>query len=170
MSIRDKILEVAEYWVRPGDYRPTADELMFFFTNSGAEAAPSMAEAQDALKNLSNGVRVQGQIKQWCGVFACSVLKEAGVDVRWTLNGGKMVGDGVTLLPGSNNIVPGDAAIINHASHHFIVSDIDYDTNTLESVDGNTTNQYIRSGRKKIQESGTDASTRSVVAFYRVKA
>jgi hypothetical protein len=170
MSVRDRILELAESWASPGDYRPTADDLIFFFTNSGAEAAPSMAEAQDALKNLSNGVRVQGQIKHWCGVFACSVLKEAGVDVRWTLYGGKMIGDGVTLLPGSNNIVPGDVAIINHASHHFIVSDIDYARNSLESVDGNTANQFIRSGRKKIRESGTDASTRSVVAFYRVKA
>ncbi len=80
-----------------------------------------------------------------------------------------MVGDGVTKLPGYQNIVPGDVAIINRASHHFIVSDIDYASNTLLSVDGNTANQYIRLVSKKIHYDGSDANTKSVVAFYRVK-
>ncbi|HMD42901.1 MAG TPA: hypothetical protein VKH45_07500 [Candidatus Acidoferrum sp.] len=169
MAVRDKILDVAEYWVSPGEYRPTEDDLISFFTESGAEAAPTLEEAREALTRLSNGVRVQGQIKHLCGIFACYVLRQAGVDVRWTLLGGNMVGDGVTKLLGYQNIVPGDVAIINRASHHFIVSDIDYASNTLLSVDGNTANQYIRLVSKKIHYDGSDANTKSVVAFYRVK-
>lgn len=69
MAVRDKILEVAEFWVNPGEYRPTEDELISFFTDSGAEAAPTQAEAHEALTKLSTGVRVQGQIKHWCGVL-----------------------------------------------------------------------------------------------------
>ena len=168
MAIRDKIIELADYWSSPGKYRPTEDELITFFTGSGAEAAPTQAEAREALTSLSYGVRVQGQIKHWCGIFACYVLREAGVDVRWTLHGGKMVGAGITKLPGFKNIVLGDVAIIYAASHHFIVFDIDYDSNTLQSVDGNTANQYIRVTEKKIQYTGQDASTKSVVAFYRI--
>jgi hypothetical protein len=121
MAVRDRILDLASFWASPGEYKPTEDDLISFFNDSGAEASPTPSEARQALQCLSTGVRIQGEIKHWCGIFACCVLRQAGVDGRWTLFGGRMVGTGVTLVPGCKNIVPGDVAIIRRASHHFIV-------------------------------------------------
>jgi hypothetical protein len=171
MAIRDKILELADWWAAPGKYRPTEEELISFFSEGGAEASPTEKEATHALTKLQYGVQVQGRVKHWCGVFACYILRQAGVKARWTLLTGKIVGDGVTKLPGHRNIVPGDIAIINSGDHHFIVTDIDYASNTLQSVDGNAGWQYIRNVKsKKIQYSGPHASTKSIVAFYRINS
>ena len=170
MPIRDDIVSRAEYWADPGEYKPLADELISFFEEAGAEQAPTVSEAEYALKYRGTGVAVGGQVKHWCGVFACYILRQSGVDVRWTLLGGKMKGSQVSYHPGRQGMQPGDVAIIPASNHHFIITDVDYGSNALSSVDGNTMNQKIRTKDKKINHSGSDASTQNIYGYYRVLA
>ncbi len=135
---------------------------------------PTLAEAKKTLATLGSGAFVGGGIRHWCGIFACHVLHYAGVDVSWTLYGGRMKGNSgyqIQYVPGDRNIRPGDVAVVPKAHHHFVVTAIDYDNNQLESVDGNTTGQYIRQRDKKIRYSwkdGPDYASRNIYGYYRV--
>ena len=162
MSIRGEVIRLANWWAAPGSYQPLADELKSFFTVAGCEEEPTLADAQEAIDSRPYGVMVHGSLKHWCGIFACSILVRAGLNTRWTLLGGKMVGPGVVKIGGSKGIVPGDVAQISAGSHHFIVTEIDYGSNTLSSVDGNSGHQLIRSR--------TDHKVGSIVAYYRLIA
>jgi hypothetical protein len=91
--------------------------------------------------------------------------------VKWTLYGGKMVGKSsyqIVRIPGYQGIEPGDVVFIPDQTHHFIVTDIDYGTNTLWSVDGNTYGQKIRALKKKIWYTGAEASTKTPWGYYRI--
>lgn len=143
MSYRAKIVELAEWWAEPGVWKPSADDLVGFFYYAGAEAWPTKKEAQDALAAGGTGVKVQGQVKHWCGVFACYLIRDAGSTlIRWTLFGGKM--KNIKFVYGTSGIQPGDIAVITKAQHHFIVTGINSSTKTLRTVEGNTTGQLIR--------------------------
>ncbi|TFG37658.1 MAG: hypothetical protein E4H46_01330 [Desulfobacterales bacterium] len=172
MAIRDEIVRLALWWADPGKYKPLPDELVSFFETSGTEQVPTLDEAKKSLMTLSNGVRLGGQVKHWCGIFACHILCRAGVDVKWTFLGGKVVGKSenqIRYVPGRDGMKPGDIAIIPAAQHHFIVIDADYDTNTLHTVDGNTEGQYIREIHdKKIRYTGPNASNLTPYGYYRV--
>jgi hypothetical protein len=53
--------------------------------------------------------------------------------------------------------------------HHFIVTAIDYDSNSMESVDGNSTdNKIVWHTEKTIRYSGADAHLKSVCAYYKI--
>ena len=173
MPIRDDILRLAEWWADPGEYKPWPEELISFFEVAEAEQAPSYAEAQKSLTTLSTGAFVGGAVKHWCGIFACHVLREAGLNVRWTLLGGKIVGKSanqVKYVPGNQGLRPGDVAMIPKANHHFIVTGVDYGSNTLWSVDGNTSGQMIRSLTKQVKYSSQEAATKTIYGYYRVLA
>lgn len=59
----------------------------------------------------------------------------------------------------------------NYLWHHFIVTDIDYDSNHLEPVDGNSTGyKIVWHTNKMIRYSGPDANSNSVCAYYKVPA
>lgn len=90
--------------------------------------------------------------KSWCGIFACHVLQEAGVNVKWDLTKGKMVGDVQQIMAPSfkdyrtykgerqafeASIKPGDVITLNNGSnHHAIVTKVNGD-GTVETIDGN---------------------------------
>ncbi|HEX3695774.1 MAG TPA: hypothetical protein VH374_10325 [Polyangia bacterium] len=144
MSRRDDIINRALYWSDPGSYRVAPDDLIYFFQTAGTEVAPTGAEAKEAM-GYGGGVKVQGHAKQWCGIFATCVLRECGLDASWTLMGGKMrPSSDVKLVWGNQGMQPGDVALIASASHHFIVVDVDYNKNTIHSVDGNQAWQTIK--------------------------
>lgn len=148
---RDAIVELAQYWADPGAWKPAPDDLINFFYYAGAEAWPSEKEAADALKYRDTGVKVQGQVRHWCGIFACYVIREAGLStVRWTLYGGKMLN--IEYRNGNKNMQPGDVAMIVSGNHHFIVTDIDYSSGTMHTVEGNTSGQLIRNRTRKTSE------------------
>lgn len=115
MDYRSEIIKWGKYWASPSEWKPTEEDLVNFFKDAGAEAWPSIQEAREALKNRVTGVKVKGQVKQWCGVFACYILRLAGLTtVRWTLYGGKM--KNIPLVWGSSGMQPGDVAMIQSAN------------------------------------------------------
>lgn len=143
MGYRSEIIKLGQQWASPGEWKPTEEDLVNFFKGAGAEAWPSIQEAREALKYRVTGVKVNGQVKHWCGVFACYILRQAGLNtVRWTLYGGKM--KNIQLVWGSSGMQRGDVAIIKSADHHFIVTDVNYSTKKMDTVEGNTSGQYIR--------------------------
>ncbi len=161
-SLRSAICERAKFWASPGEWLPTASHLVDFFKGAGTERVPSLSDAERSLKYLTTGVYLdKTTIRHWCGIFACSVLREKGVNVRWTLNGGKMVG-GVKLVWGHSGLQPGDVAIIEKGQHHFLVISADYSANALVTVEGNTSGQKIRQRSRKITGGGGE----SPYAYY----
>jgi hypothetical protein len=170
---RIQIVNRALWWADPGEYRPYPSHLILFCKTAGCEQLPTEAEAQKGL-TLDNGVYIGGKLKHWCGIFACSVLKESGVDVRWTLNGGRMMGSGVTYQAGNKNMQPGDVAIVQKTSagnksdqhHHFII--ISVNGNVAETVDGNTApRNMIR--HLKTRKLNTGTLSTSIYGYYRIK-
>jgi hypothetical protein len=105
--------------------------------------------------------------RDWCGIFAVSVQRRAGVDISWNLKSGAPAGNGFTPLylwsradikaiPTSQRsaesvyLEPGDIAVIPEANHHFLVVDIDADRKTLRTIEGNTDYQQIAAGVRKV--------------------
>jgi len=164
MSIRTKILDRAVYWAAPGDWKPDAESLVYFFSEAGCEQVPTVSEASRSLTSLPNGCYIGGNnVRHWCGIFACACYVEAGVGCRWTLFGGTIKstsGVGVTKVWGHSGIKPGDIAIISKASHHFIITDVR--GSTVDSIDGNSTGNMIRTCRSK--------PLSDIIAYYRPNA
>lgn len=164
MGYRTKILERAVYWAAPGDWKPDAESLIYFFTKAGCEQVPTLNEATKSLTTLSNGCYLGGtkssNIRHWCGIFACACYVEAGLGCRWTLLGGTIknkTGVGITKVWGRTGIRPGDIAIISKASHHFIITDVR--GTTVDSIDGNSTGNMIRTIKNK--------PVSDIIAYYR---
>jgi hypothetical protein len=172
MSFRQAIVDNAKFWAAPSFYKPTADELVSFFSDANTEQAPTRAEAQASLTELGSGCFVGGRdsknVKQWCGIFACSIARNAGLNVRWSLLDGKIVG--ASLIYGNKGVQPGDVAITDLPfHHHFIVINLDSSADAVErglgqdlitTVDGNTTGQMIRQCAKNIS---------AIDAYYRIE-
>jgi hypothetical protein len=93
--------------------------------------------AARSLQSLDNGVYLDPKhldadhVRQWCGIFACAVLVDAGIGVP------------VTKVWNRNGIKPGDIAVgPKPLYHHFIILAVG--TGTVDSLDGNTDRQKIR--------------------------
>jgi len=160
MSVRDDIISSAQNWADPGIYKPTADELIGFFSDAKTEQVPTDDEAQKSLDTLGTGCYIggQGQVRHWCGIFACAVARNAGLNsIRWTLLGGNILGVQVQKVWGNAGIQAGDIAIISSYSHHFIVTDVSSDP--YSTVEGNTPGQSIRTRTRAASE---------IVAYYRI--
>lgn len=128
---------------------------------------PSDAECQTV--KPGSGLKPGG--KSWCGIWACHIYQQAGVDCRWDLTKGKMVGDVTQTLaprftsPGQykaerqafeQSIRPGDVITLNGATnHHAIVTQVNPD-GTVETMDGNK--PHVGPGRAKLAD---------VTSFYR---
>jgi len=171
MPVRDNIVQWAEWWAFPGEWKPSAEEMVDIFKGANAEQAPSLADATWSLTNLSTGVRVGGQVKHWCGVLAAEILRRSGVDARWTLQGGGIKGGGVRYRPGRTGIRPGDVAMIPKANHHFVVVGVNYSGNKLWTVEGNTAGQYIRERTRQFKYPGDpNAASKTIYGYYQITA
>ena len=80
MSFRDDIINSALNWADPGQYKPTASELMSLFTDCSTQQAPSQDEAQKSLDKLGTGCYVGGQVKRWCGIFCLFRSNQCGTE------------------------------------------------------------------------------------------
>ena len=105
--------------------------------------------------------------KDWCGIFAVSVLHRSGVDINWNLNTGGPSGNGfrplyfwvrkdISAIPTSQRsaenvyLEAGDLVAIPENNHHFLVVGIDADRKTLRTVEGNTSYQQISANTRKL--------------------
>jgi len=112
MSLRDDIVNLALTWPDQGDYKPSADELISFFSDAQINAptaeVPTESQAQRSLAPLPQGGLSTGcysgpanLVKQWCGIFACSVAVNAGLNgVWWDVNSGYIKGAQVLKIYG----------------------------------------------------------------------
>lgn len=163
MALRDRVCELAWFWASPGMWRPEPGYLVDFFKGAGLKPelgeVPTMKAAEYAIKNLAYGVKVGGQTKHWCGIFAVYVWREAGLTApRWNLSNGQILN--AKKIWGHKGIQRGDIAVVKEHSHHFIIMDVDEESGTVDSVDGNAGNQYI----KFI----TGKNVAPIVAYYRL--
>lgn len=164
---RDTIVSLAEWWAEPGIYKPDAEELVKFFSvlKKGQEP-PTIADAQAALDAGGTGVKADGDRKQWCGIFACYVLRQAGLsdatwDLVWDAKEDSLTCSGVhKFRKGHDGMMPGDVALIRSHNHHFIVTEIDYSKETMRTVEGNKLGQYIQVCIRRPNE---------VYGYYRIK-
>jgi hypothetical protein len=175
LDVVDWALFEANAWYGDTHWKPTSTEMIDIFTTAGL-TAPSNGELEKFKKAASNIV-IGGQSKSWCGIFACYVLKKyGGLDVSWSLTKGRMLGTGFDLTWSGKGMRPGDVAIVRETPdskgaavhHHFIVTKVDYTANTMESVDGNSTNnEIVWHTNKKIFHSKN--KNLSVYAHYKLK-
>lgn len=144
MAIRDNVVWGAYFESGYGEWRVWPEELIKFFKVTGCEQVPSEADARRSME-LSTGAYIGGgAIRHWCGIFACYCLRQyGGLDVRWTLMGGKIVSPGgaVKLRWGKQGIRAGDVAIIPRAQHHFLIGGVS--GGDLWTIEGNTKGQKI---------------------------
>ncbi|MCC7112705.1 MAG: hypothetical protein IT382_25665 [Deltaproteobacteria bacterium] len=112
--------------------------------------------------------------KSWCGIWAAHVLREAGADVKWDLNKGKMTGDVThTVAPLFRNptsykveraafeqsIRPGDVITLSGKNnHHAVVTQVNAD-GTVDTMDGNK--PHVGPGHYQLKD---------VTSFYRAGA
>ncbi len=128
---------------------------------------PTDAQCQEVTPG--SGLKPGG--KSWCGIWAAHVYQEAGVNVKWDLTKGQMVGDvthtGAPKFSSpaqykaersafEQSIKPGDCITVNgNANHHAIVTKVNSD-GTVETMDGNK--PHVGPGHQKLS---------SVTGFYR---
>lgn len=178
MPIRDTIVDSAIWESDFGQWKPSGEEMASFFSTAGL-TEPSDSDLAK-FQNQTSNIVVNGQSIAWCGIFACYVLKRwGGLDVKWVPGVG-MKGSSVTKVWDYRYIRPGDVAVIRnkvnaagqYLHHHFIVTDIDYDANLMDSVDGNSTNNQIvwHIGRQLTQSSQESNFLKRPYAYYRVMA
>lgn len=174
LDVVDWALFEANAWYGDTHWKPTSIEMIDIFTTAGL-TAPSNGDLEK-FKKASGNISINGQSIAWCGIFACYVLKKyGGLDVKWVYGKG-IVGTGVEKTWSAKGMRPGDVAIVRETPdskgkavhHHFVVTRVDYASNSMESVDGNSTNnEIVWHKNKKIYHSGKPGL--DVYCHYKLK-
>lgn len=77
----------------------------------------------------------------WCGIFACYILRKAGLAVKWKMGRGIQDlsgGQDLKLIHGREGLAMGDVAVRGSGSHHFILLENPSEGQTVAyAVDGN---------------------------------
>jgi hypothetical protein len=157
MSIREDIVAYAKWWAEPGTYRPTAWDFVHICEYAKVTPLPSHADLRYTETSLpTGGLRIGGQTKQWCGIFAVAVWARCGVGVKWTLDYntyGKNIlsAAGIPFEKhsghGHSGIKIGDIAFVEKFRHHFIITEVNGDT--ISTVEGNQGKNDIRAYHNK---------------------
>jgi len=198
MGRRDDIVNNAYWWSAYGNFKASMADLRYICDTAvkpeqGRNAG--MPTDDDLRKSLKEdyGIYFGTQIKQWCGIFCCMLLREAGLDVHWTLanlkqdpkhpektnwavdqdatmtTAGHMYnssGKYVELIWGRTGIQAGDVGIIPAANHHFLITGVDYAAKKYTTLEGNTTGQVIKTGLRSF--SPTSAG-QTIAAYYQIQ-
>ncbi len=150
MSVRDKIIYIANQELGGEDNRDISD----------------IHELDKYFKDTGKSVYGADKTTSWCGIFACWVLKQAGVQVYWGINQFNSfgivssAGGQVELVDPKKNsgrgIRPGDIGVILHRNHHFVVEQAYEGVDTMVTISGNylgrkhdcirRTREYTKSG------------------------
>ncbi len=170
-SVAEKTLAIARQELGTVDPRQTGADGKYL----GWQKLQNIFEKTTGWRPSDSEVQAssQPQKKSWCGIFAAHVLQEAGVDVKWDLTKGKMVGDVDHVLQPTfrdwrtykaerqafeATIKPGDVITLNGSlNHHAIVVSVN-DDGTVNTIDGNK--PHIGEGKFKLAD---------VTSYYRPK-
>jgi hypothetical protein len=167
----------ARWWADPDPYKVEGQDLQDIFRDAGCKLIPSDHDAEYSAKHLGSNCKLgSGNPVAWCGVFATSVLRFAGLDVYWDFakygsKGGGMVTKalGVGYLSAKthlDDLSPGDVAVIPDNTHHFIVMDT-FSDDTLLCIEGNTAGQMIRSTIRPLIEPNPKKRIQGFYHLYR---
>jgi len=166
MPVRDEVVRWAIWEADYGAWKPSSGEMTEIFEVAGL-GPPSHSDLEN-FKTRGSNILVGGKSVAWCGIFATYVLKKwGGLNVKWVYGTG-IVGHGAVKKVWDYRFMrPGDVAVIRnkvnsagqYLHHHFIVTDISYSGNEMDSVDGNSTgNKIVWHTGRKIKYSGTDSN------------
>jgi hypothetical protein len=166
MGIRSDIIKEAKWWASPGTYKPTADDFAWICQLARLNVQPTQADLDYTIKSMPTGnLRIAGESKAWCGIFAVGVWARVGVGAMWTLNwtaskGNVLSTQGATWRKvwGNKGIRVGDIAAIAAKQHHFIVTAVN--SSAVCSVDGN------QAGNTIIEYTNWKHTISSIVAYY----
>ena len=173
MATRNEIVNWAIWESNYGSWKPTDYEIVEIFEQAGL--SPPTARDLKKFATASGNVPVNGKSIAWCGIFTTYLLKKWGkLDVKWS--GGGIVGKGVNKTWDNKGMKAGDVAVVRGKDknggpvhHHFMITHIDYPTNVLQSVDGNSTNNCIVwHTDKKIYYSGADKNIYTPYCHYKL--
>jgi hypothetical protein len=150
MGYREEIIRVAKFWAEPGSYRPSADEFAWICQRAGLNVQPTQADLEYTSLHMPTGnMRIHGESKSWCGIFAVALWAHCGIGCKWTLNYTTSKGNVLTApgigwrkVWGNSGVAPGDIAAVAKKSHHFIVTDVS--ATAVNSVDGNQDKNDVR--------------------------
>lgn len=175
MASRQEIVNQAIWEANYDHWKPSDDEMVDIFTTAGLNA-PSKSDLKK-FRTATGNISINGQSIAWCGIFATYVLKKwGGLEVKWS-NGG-IVGAGVNKTWNRDGMRAGDVAVVRGkldskgrgVHHHFIITAIDYAANTMQSVDGNSTNnEIVWHTNKKIIYTGADKDSYTPYCHYKLK-
>jgi hypothetical protein len=193
MGRREDILSNAYWWGAYGNFKVSPSELRYI-CDTAVRADQGRAVGMPTDKNItdsmgeSTGVFFGTQKKHWCGIFCCMLLREAGLDVKWTLGTLKadqkkdlptqeagmltaghmynVTGSAITLVYSGVGVKAGDVAIISAANHHFLITGVDPVAKKYTTLEGNTTGQIIKSGLRSFRPAAAD---QTIIAYYRIQ-
>ncbi|MBL8176041.1 MAG: hypothetical protein JNK48_15290 [Bryobacterales bacterium] len=116
------------------------------------------------LRNAANGG------VHWCGMFACWIWKQAGIDIKWQVSREPLV-SGKPLKPRTDkeNMRHGDIAMIPEESHHYLIVSDPPSTKpmtALHTVDGNDMWQQILEHKPGAFDDGNKHTFGHVVGYY----
>jgi hypothetical protein len=166
VNYRSAIIEEAKWWAWPGSYKPNAIDFEWICQQARLNQQPSQADLAYTLKSMPSGnLRIGGQSKAWCGIFAVAIWNYVGIGAMWTLNwtpskGNVLSAPGATWRKVEHNrgIRPGDIASIAAKQHHFIVTAVN--DRAVCSVDGN------QAGNTIVEYTNWKHTIASIVAYY----
>lgn len=171
----DSVLTAGEFWGHPGEYKPSADEMLELWKVAGIDYPLTREEAQNSLDERGGGIKItyrvaggtRSEVKHWCGIFATAMARYGGFNVRWNLRSGKPEG-AITYIAGRKGIQPGDIAIIPREQHHRLIWSTSSDGNEklYWSIDGNTHMQKIR----WMENKWNDTWAETIYGYYRLQA
>ena len=168
-TMTDNIVQHAEFWAAPDPYSVTAQDLVNIGHGAKCEFPVTWKAADLAVKNQDK-FKIAGEETAWCGIFATMVLREMGLEVRWSLFEGKMKYTAGEVEHRTSTAIwtikAGDVAYIGENNHHFIVKWVSDDRKVLETIDGNQPGLTIRSRFRWVKST---VPGESILGFYSIR-
>jgi len=107
---------------------------------------PSRADLDRYFINCGGGYSGYDPTVSWCGIFACYIMRKAGLRVKWKRYKGiedLSGGTDMKAIWGREGIALGDVAVRGSGQHHFILLETPAkDQRVVYAADGNAMGKY----------------------------
>ena len=105
------------------------------------ERVPSTADLNRYFVGCGGGYAGYDPTMSWCGIFACYILRKAGLNVKWKKYRGiedLSGGSDLKAIWGREGLALGDVAVRGTGDHHFILLETPSEgQSVVRAVDGN---------------------------------